>query len=320
MNQSEIRGHHIKLTTVPLADLPARAIAPLLREQAAEWRHTLLWDFTRIARHTQLLADLRVLSGVLLLDESDSPVGYALCHPTGQKGDCSDFYVHHSIRNRAANTLLMSGALLQLEPLLDSLEFTPALTHGIDVDSLPIRPTSITGTAAESASVAHISARARPNASHSIAIRAWHSGDEEEAAAISADFYASPEAGTRCELEVIIGIQATFPFLPEASVMAVNQETGRICGFLVATQAMEGVAYANFLFVARRAAGHNLGDRLSIAVCQALERLGYHTVTLRRRLDPKLARFYARMGFTTQVELTSYQWRRQTGGLSTARV
>lgn len=307
------------LRAVPLTELPPRAIEGLLAEEANEWRTRLLWDFTRTADRLLFLAELRLLAGLALVD--GDPIGYACCEAAGTQVEFASFYVLPHRRSIETNTALFKACVEYLPAQVERLTLAPAIPHEIDTSILAVQP-RVSTTAAEAASVERVCAGFRPDASSTVRIRAWEDADQAAASELipsaytvrsdpNPGWYGSPDGmvAVRNFFGAVVGKQSTFPFFPEVSVAAIHVESGRLCGFVLGCHAMEGVSYANYLCVANWAAIHRLGDRLSVAHCLALARHGYHTVTLRRRTDnPRLARFYARMGFVKQFDQIIYEW------------
>ena len=307
--------------TVPLIELPARAIEPLLAAQTCEWRKHLLWDFTRTADRLLFLAELRTLAGLALVDDDGAVIGYGCCDVAGTQIEFTDFYVLPERRSIESNTELFKGFVDYLPREAERLALAPAIAHEIDPGTLPLQP-RVSTAVAEAAAVERVCAGFRADASAAVWIRPWQESDHVAAYALvpssythrvdpHPEWYSSPNgvAASQNFLESVISKQSTFQFLPDASVVAIHRESGRLCGFLLASHAMEGVAYANFLCVANWAAAYRLGNRLSVAHCLMLRTQGYHTVTLRRRTDnPRLARFYARMGFVKQFDQIIYEW------------
>jgi len=305
---------------VPIEELRLSELKSLLEQQAAEWRSALFWDFKRTAIHTFFLAELRALTGSALLNADGRAAGYACFEFQGRSAEFTHFYVAPEFRSIDANTCLLSHALRQLTPEVDHIVAAPAIPHQIELGELSLLP-QIHQCVAEQAPISHVGPGFAGRKSHAaVAIRPWHEAYERQAAQIiPASYSGHIEAGldgfdrsvaaAADYLAGVIHFQTTFPFLPEASFVAIRQDSGDLCGFIVAAHALSGVAFANLLCVGPGLAEYRIGNRLTEEHRQALARMDYRTVTLRRRADHRLARFYRRLGFVKQFDQMVYEWR-----------
>jgi ribosomal protein S18 acetylase RimI-like enzyme len=282
----------------------------------------LLWDFRAKATRLSFFADLAALDGFALLDDTGMATAYAHTLVGESAITIAELYVSPSHRTIEENTRLLQCVLDHFPSDVGSAIMAPSLPHDFELRELSRTPI-VHHRIAEATLLSRIWGGYERGPDNGIAVLPWSDSRLDEAAELIVASYAGhvedaingfarSASAAREYLDGIIQDQAGFPFLGDASRIAVDSDTGTLVGFITELHAMDGVAYSTVLCVAPHLASQGLGVRLARECALALTGLGYHTVTMRRgTADPRLNRFYERMGFARQCDQPVYTWEPQ---------
>lgn len=304
---------------VPLANVTGARIERLLRELTDEWRTRLLWDFGARAARLSFLADLAALDGFALVDETGIATAYAQTLAGESCVTIAELYVSPSHRAVEENTRLLQCVVDHFPSDVESAITAPSLPHDFELGELSRTPV-VHHRIAQATLLSRIWAGYERGPDNGIAVLPWNDSRLDEAAELVVASYAGhvedaingfarSTSAAREYLDDIISGQTGFPFLGEPSRIAIDSHTGTLVGFILELHAMHAVAYSTALCVAPHLASQGLGLRLAQECALALTALGYHTVTMRHgTADPRLNRFYERMGFARQCDQPVYTW------------
>jgi len=114
-----------QLEILDLRHFSAAQLAPLLRDEAAQWLQRLLWDYTKATQLLLEYLDGRILPGFVALRKG-KVVGYAFCVYEGEKAVIGDVYAFGetaATSNPICETLLHHTLeMLQATPAIDRIE------------------------------------------------------------------------------------------------------------------------------------------------------------------------------------------------------
>jgi ribosomal protein S18 acetylase RimI-like enzyme len=307
---------------VELRQLRAEDFDPLLEEETRAWERSLDWDFRASAALVRRFLDMQALSGYSLM-VNGRPVGYSYYVCEERKGLIGDLYVLERYANPENEERLLASVLegLMRTPFVKRVESQLmmlrsgsrlALPHWRYLRFYQRNFMEIDLGAAEAL---------RPGkGARLVTLDRWSERRQDEAAALIAasyqghvdseinDQYRSP-AGARRFLVNIVQYPGCGSFFQPASYVALDRETGRMCGMCLSSLVAADVGHITQVCVSKGARGKAVGYEL---VRRALLSLGAHhcrkaslTVT---GSNQEAIRLYERMGFERVRDFAAYVW------------
>lgn len=307
---------------VELQQLSANALEPLFNEEITVWDKRFAWDFRQSADLLRRFAQIQSLNGCALRYDGDI-VGYAYHVCEGRKGLIGDFYVRAGHSSSSDETLLLGSIVqaLMLTPGIRRIESQLMLLNGPLPQPLPFHKYLIRhdryfmqidrGTV--------LSLPARP-AAFRASFQTWTDRFQEEIARVVAASYKGHVdseindqyrtiSGARHFLMNIVKFPGCGRFSPGASVVAVDESNGRVCGVCLASLISAHSGHVTQLCVLPAIRGAHLGYELLRQTLLRLAELGCTSVSLTvtcSNLDA--IRLYESMGFCSQATFPALVW------------
>jgi ribosomal protein S18 acetylase RimI-like enzyme len=307
---------------IELPRVSVNALEPLFEEEISVWGKRFAWNFRPSADLLRRFVQIQSLNGCALRSGSDV-VGYAYHVCEGHKALIGDFYVRSS-HSSSSNEMFLLGAIVQalmLTPGVRRIEsqlmlLNSPLTHPLPFQKHLIRHDRYF------MQIDRDSALSLP--SKPCAFRAsfpnWAERFQEEIARLVAASYKGHVdseindqyrtiSGARHFLMNIVKFPGCGRFSPAASVVAVDESTGRVCGVCLASIISGNSGHVTQLCVLPAIRGAHLGYDLLRQTLFRLAELGCTSVSLTVTCSNVDAiRLYESMGFHCQASFPALVW------------
>ena len=309
-----------------LIDLPQLGpsdLDPLLAEEIDVWQQRFAWDFRPSADLLRRFLQIRSLYGCALRFGRDV-IGYSYYVSEGHKGLIGDFYVRSAYCNSALEMMLLGGVvqgLMRTAGMRRIESQLMLLRHASPPSNFPftrnlkrhdryfmeIRRDQIKRLFPESLGF-------RVN------YVAWTERHQEEMAhVVSASYRGHVDSeindqyrnipGARVFLSNIVRYPGCGRFSPEASVLAVDSSTGRVCGMCLASLVSATSGHITQLCVLPALRGVKLGYELLRQTLTRLVDCGCESISLTvtcTNIDA--IRLYRSTGFRSDVTFPALVW------------
>ncbi|HEX4750969.1 MAG TPA: GNAT family N-acetyltransferase [Bryobacteraceae bacterium] len=307
--------------TIELPQLAVSDLDPLLNEEIEVWEKRFCWDFRASATLLRRFLQMHSLYGYALR-VNRQVVGYAYYVCEARKGLIGDFYIRRDYNSPAAEFHLL-GAVVQ------GLVHTPGIRR---VESQlillrsPLQPPPlgnyltrherffmlVRAEAVERLQPAMLGVRA--------SFVPWADRYHEEAAhLVSAAYRGHVDSdindqyrtipGARQFLTNIIRYPGCGQFTPAATVLAIDERTGRVCGACFASMVSANSGHVTQLCVVPGLRGARLGYELLRLSLERLVQLGCTTTSLTVTCSNVSAiQLYESMGFRKQSTFPALVW------------
>jgi ribosomal protein S18 acetylase RimI-like enzyme len=307
---------------IELPQLSVNALEPLFEEEIGVWNKRFAWDFRPSADLLRRFVQIQSLSGCALRAGRDV-VGYAYHVCEGHKGLIGDFYVRAS-HSSSSNEMFLLGAIVQalmLTPGVRRIESQLMLLNAPLTQPLPFQKHLIRHDRyfmqIDRASV--LSLPSKP-AAFRASFTTWAERFQEEIARIVAGSYKGhvdseindqyrTTSGARHFLMNIVKFPGCGRFSPAASVVAIDESTGRVCGVCLASLISADSGHVTQLCVLPAIRGAHLGYELLRQTLLRLAEIGCASASLTvtcSNLDA--IRLYESMGFRSQATFPALVW------------
>jgi ribosomal protein S18 acetylase RimI-like enzyme len=294
----------------------------LLEEETETWRETLDWDFRASAGLVRRFLDMQALNGFSLL-VSGHPVGYCYFVSEERKGLIGDLYIMREFANIENEELLLGTVVEGLikTPFVQRIESQLMMLRTARQMTLPQQPyLRVHVRNFMELDLAGGVLLPPGKLSPSALIDSWSERKQDEAASLIAsayqghidsqinDQYRSP-AGARRFLLNIIQYPGCGSFFQPASFLALEPQTGKLCGLCLSSLVQADVGHITQVCVSKAARGTGLGYEL---IRRALESLAGHgcrkaTLTV-TAANVEAIQLYERMGFLKTRDFAAYVW------------
>ena len=312
----------VRLTeVVELPQLNVSEVDPLLNEEIGVWRRRFAWDFRPSAELLRRFLQTRSLLGYALVINREV-IGYCYYVVEGHKGLIGDLYLRPD-RSTPADELTLLGALVQglmLKPGLKRIESQLMLLR----NSLPIPPFSRNLTRHDRFFMEvdrESSLKLKPATSDFQArFFPWAERYQEEIAHVVAAAYKGHVdseindqyrtiPGARHFLTNIIRFPGCGTFSPAASLVAVDERTGRVCGVCLGSVVSGTSGHVTQLCVLPAIRGARLGYELLRQSLARFSDLGCTSVSLTVTCSNVGAvRLYESVGFRSLSTFPALVW------------
>jgi len=327
------------LTTevVDIRHFGAGDFAALLEAESSAWTKSLRWDYTPSVRLiAACLADKRLSGYALVADQRIQ--GYSFFLYEDQKGLIGNLFVEPNGSSREHALLLLDHvietlkatpglrrveaqlphfALQELESCFERHQFATYLRRFMALrlksrlsGSLPLT---------EPLRGAH---RFSSTVPEDFIIEPWERRHDEEAARLLYhayrghidaeinDQYCSLQGSLRL-IENIVHLHGCGENVPQASLVVIQRDTGKLAGILALTAVRPTTAHIPQIAVSREFQRGGLGIGLMEASFRELGKLGFEEVSLTvTDLNVNAVRFYERLGFETFRTFGAFAWNR----------
>jgi ribosomal protein S18 acetylase RimI-like enzyme len=307
---------------IGLPQVSVNGLEPLFEEEIAVWEKRFAWDFRPSADLLRRFVQSQCLNGCALRCGSDV-VGYAYHVCEGRKGLIGDFYVRESHAS-SSNEMLLLGAIVQrlmLTAGVRRVESQLMLLQTPLAKSLPFHKYLIRHDryfmTIDRAAASRLPLK-------SPAFRATFMGwterfQEEIARVVAASYKGHVDSDINDQYRTISGARhfltniVKFPgcgrFSPAASVVAVDESTGRVCGLCLASLVSAASGHVTQVCVLPALRGAHLGYELLRQTLSRLIELGCTSVSLTVTCsNVEAIRLYKSMGFRFEASFPALVW------------
>ena len=307
---------------VDLRHLRSGDLDALLEEETETWRATLDWDFRASAGLVRRFLDMQALNGFSLLVNSH-PVGYCYFVSEERKGLIGDLYVMREFATVANEELLLGTVVENLikTPFVQRIESQLMMLRTARQMSLPQqRYLRVHVRNFMELDLANGAALPPGKLGFSALIDSWNERKQDEAASLIAtayqghidseinDQYRSP-AGARRFLLNIIQYPGCGSFFQPASFLALEPQTGKLCGLCLSSLVQTDVGHITQVCVSKAARGTGLGYELIRRALESLSSHGCRKATLTvTAANVEAIQLYDRMGFGKTRDFAAYVW------------
>jgi ribosomal protein S18 acetylase RimI-like enzyme len=306
---------------VELPQLTPFDLDPLLNEEILQWRSRFWWDFRPSADLLRRFVQVNALCGYALRVNRDV-IGYSYYVCEARKGLIGDFYVRREHSTPSAEMALLKAVIhgLMRTPGIRRIESQLLLLE----DSLQSPPFGNYLTRHDRLFMLfeqHAAARLEPAAIRAqVSLVPWADRYHEEVAhLVSAAYKGHVDSdindqyrsipGARQFLTNIIRYPGCGQFSAAASVLALDDRTGRVCGASLASLVSADSGHVTQLCVLPAMRGARLGYELLRQCLQRLSELGCTKVSLTvTESNVDAIRLYESMGFRTEARFPALVW------------
>lgn len=307
----------VELTTLTTGDLD-----PLFEEEIGVWNKRFNWDFQPSADLLRRFVQIHSLYGYALVADKQV-IGYTYHVCEGHKGLIGDFFIRHEYAT-ATNEMLLLGASVQGVMLISGIrriESQLMMLHMPPAKPLPFHQhltrhdrcfMTIDSTTAQRLD--------RRTAEIGVAYSQWTERlNEEIAHLVSAAYRGHVDSEINDQYRTIPGARhfllniVKFPgcgiFSPNASVLAIDQRSGRVCGACLASMVSAKSGHVTQLCVLPAIRGARLGYELLRQTLIRLVQAGCTTVSLTvTSSNMDAIRLYESVGFRAQSSFPALVW------------
>jgi ribosomal protein S18 acetylase RimI-like enzyme len=315
-----------ELSVVSFRRLEPGALDGLLEEQRDEWLRRLSWDLGEV---TRFLADAirdRSLKGSAVLINGE-PVGFGFYTVEVDRCLIGDLYVRSSSRRADVNAALVAGLV---EQVLGSRTRKRIESHSICFDTTGF-DAAFADEGFEGATRAYmelqLTPESTPAADHArVEIRPWRDNDFAQAVEVIYQAYRGTiDARMNCQyrtregcadlLDALTDSAWCGTFSRDATSVAVDRKTNRICGVAICSRISIAAAHLGQVSVLPTYQGQRIGRALIGRTLGAARGGGCQLVTLAvTKENAVAARLYDAMGFDRKLEFRIYTREADRGG------
>jgi ribosomal protein S18 acetylase RimI-like enzyme len=305
---------------VELSSLSTKELDGLFQEEIGVWHRRFAWDFRPSADLLRRFIHLHSLIGYALRTGGEV-VGYAYCVCEGRKGLIGDFYLREGYADQSNEALLLGtvveglirtagvrrieSQLMMLQNKAVSFPFTRHLSRhdrffmDLRTDSISLQEKSPSFRA----KFRQWTERFQEETAH-LVVAAYRGHVDSE---INDQYRTIP--GARHFLTNIIRYPGCGLFSPEASCVAVDDNTGKACGACLASMVSANSGHITQLCVLPAIRGAHVGYELLRRSLLRLKGLGCTSVSLTVTCsNTQAVRLYESVGFRKQSTFPALIW------------
>ncbi len=310
-----------------LRELRPLDLAPLLAEETLQWREQLHWDYARSAELVRRFTELRALRGSALVSRRGQVVGYCYYILEQPKGLLGNLFVAEEFRTPENEDMLLGATLKTLlaapvdriESQLMLLEAGPRLLSRFR--TLPGgRQLKVFDRHFMMFDLGQTALPEEQPVGRDVRFEPWSSTYQEATARMISEVYAGHVdaqindqyrslAGARKFLYNIVQYPGCGAFQVGASLVAVDRETGVLCGVCLASLVGERAGHITQLCVAPRMQGRGLGRALVTRCLRLMQEQGGRSASLTvTSSNGEALRLYLRAGFMAVRHFPACVW------------
>ncbi|HZT32260.1 MAG TPA: GNAT family N-acetyltransferase [Bryobacteraceae bacterium] len=309
---------------VPLRQLRAAHLEPLLEEEVHAWREALDWDFSKSADLVRRFVDMHALQGFALL-EAGQVIGYSYYVLEDRKGLIGDLYVRLGRHSPALELRLLRsvvGAIMQ-SACVRRIESQLMMARWHAAHVLPAVPSLTVYERnfmrldfGENPPPGPPRRAPRP----AVFLERWNDQYQESAAQLIAEAYEGHVdslindqyrslAGARRFLFNIVQYPGCGIFFRPASLAAFDAQTGRMCGICLTSIVAEGCGHITQICVAPRVRAGGVGYALLQQSLASLHACGCRKISLTvTASNQEAVSLYESVGFRTVRKFSALVW------------
>jgi ribosomal protein S18 acetylase RimI-like enzyme len=265
----------VELVSLTVADLD-----PLLAEEIDTWQQRFDWDFRPSADLLRRFLHIRSLYGYALRN-GRSIQGYAYHVCEGRKGLIGDFYVGRQYSNNTTEMMLLGAAVqgLMLAPGVHRIECQLLMLNAPASVQMPFQQFLRRHDRYFMVLDTNLVPSLPPKqAKVKVTFEPWAEKFREDAAHVVTGAYRGHVDSDF--LMNIIQYPGCGKFSAPASVMAIDDNTGRVCGMCLSSLVSEKAGHITQLCVLPGMRGAQLGSELLRLALAALTKMGCTSVSL----------------------------------------
>ena len=307
---------------VELSSLTVAELSPLMEEEISEWRRYFDWDFRPSADLLRRFLNLRSLFGYALR-VGRTVVGYSYHVCEGHKGLIGDFYLQRNFAEPSNEMMLLGAAVqgLMLAPGVRRIESQLLLLNAPPAQALPFsRYLTRHERYFMEVSRAQVLALRPRQPSVDVKILPWSDAFKEETAHLMVNSYRGHVdseindqyrnvPGARHFLMNIIQYPGCGQFSTKASIVALDKNTGRVCGVSLTSMVSDTSGHVTQLCILPEARGTGLGYELLRQSMLRLNDLGCQSISLTvTATNTEALRLYESVGFSVNSLFPALVW------------
>ncbi len=306
---------------VELSQLGISDVDPLLNDEILVWERRFAWDFRPSANLLRRFLQMHSLYGYALRVNREV-IGYSYYVCEARKGLIGDFYIRQEHNTSSMETSLLTAVVqgLMRTPGIRRIESQLMLLK--DASLAPAFPNYMTRHDRYFMVIQDDLAQMLQPSATGLRTRfvLWAERYQEEAAhLVSAAYRGHVDSdindqyrtipGARQFLTNIIRYPGCGQFSPAASVLAIDERTGRVCGACLASMVAADSGHITQLCVLPALRGAGLGYELLRQALERLAQLGCTTVSLTVTCsNVEAIRLYESMGFRKLSTFPALVW------------
>lgn len=306
---------------VELRDLHSSDLKGLLNEETEVWRNLLEWDFGASAELVERFLDQRALNGYALVGDHEV-FGYAYFVHDEHKGLIGDLYVRRARRNPEYESRLLAAVVewLMRTPYVTRIE-TQLMMLSPEVEILPgarfLKTYERNFMRIGLNRADSLKPVVPPSRIHFAPWEEWH---QESAAHLIPEAYRGhidsrindqydTVSGARRFLYNIVQYPGCGSFFKPASHVALDRDTGRLCGISLTSLVAKETGHVTQICVGSAYRGMGLGYELLRHSLVGLRKAGCRSATLTVTAANRSAvDLYLRVGFETIRQFRALVW------------
>lgn len=308
---------------VELPHLRPVDLDPLLAEEIKAWEERFAWDFRPSADLLRRFLQIRSLSGCALRYE-DRVIGYAYSVCESRKGLIGDFYLRSDYKRHSFQMMLLEAIVrnLMLTPGVRRIESQlMMLRTEADAGYLPfgeyLRKHDRNFMRVSREAILKLEPRRLSPRVHFVPYAERHL--EEMAHVVSGAYRGHVDSeindqyrnvpGARQFLTNIIKFPGCGRFSPDTSLLAIDENTGRVCGMCLASHVASNSGHVTQLCMLPAVRSAGIGYELLRQTLRKLISVGCHSVSLTVTCENVEAiRLYESIGFATTESFPALVW------------
>jgi ribosomal protein S18 acetylase RimI-like enzyme len=306
---------------VELRRFNAADLESILQEECRAWREGLDWDFERSAALVRRFADMKALTGAALLEQGKI-AGYMYFVIEEEKGLVGDIYVQRELRTVERENVLLASALrsIMAYPGVKRIESQVLMLAFDEARPVP-RADCLTAFERNFMRIDLAGASLRKGkVRRPMYVEKWSDHYHDAASQLIAaaylghidsrinDQYRTAE-GARRFLHNIIQYPGCGAFNQDASVVAFEGVTGKLCGISLASLVTPTTGHVTQICVGPGVRGTGIGHELLRQSLTTLKELGCTAATLTvTAANEDAVDLYERVGFETIRRFPAFVW------------
>jgi ribosomal protein S18 acetylase RimI-like enzyme len=307
---------------IPISQLPAEALIPLMQEEEQAWMSDLCWDYSPIRQILDSFIRQKLLPGYVAVINKEEALAYTYFLVNRSKGTIGALYASNSPHAPKAVEQLLSLTIA-------SLKDSPKINR-IEAQLMPFNGQELTSSFLHqgfhflpryylSLDLALFSAT-QSKASRQ-RILSWDSAYIELAAKMTLLSYKNQADAEICEdyrtqsgcegyLRSLIQNPGCGVFMPDTSFIALD-DLGALCGYIICCCISNRVGMIPQIAIHPSHQGKGVGSALMFTCLEQLKAMGFLSASLTVTLKNQRAHdWYRRLGFEIRKEFGAFVWER----------
>jgi ribosomal protein S18 acetylase RimI-like enzyme len=307
---------------LPLKQLDAAYLLPLMEEEEKEWLSDLGWDYSPIKNILASFVQQKLLPGyVAVINETDA-VGYTYFLVNQAKGIIGALYVTRMNNAQVVTKELLTNTIACLKDYTN--------IKRIEAQIMPFNDLDLTSTFIQNGFTYYLryymdldlkSYDEKANISRQDNLHPWNSSYMEQAGEMTFLSYQNQVDAEICEdycsqagctgyLRSLVENPGCGIFMPETSFMALDDQ-GEPCGYVICCSISSGFGMIPQIAIHPSYQGLGLGNALMHRCLQQLRAMGYHSISLTvTQKNQRAFDWYQRLGFRIRKAFGGYMWQR----------